>query len=708
MFDKCRRKSGFGGHSDPPSPDQELRPDASQSLEEPLVRNFSMSAGEAQNESDQDLRSKKAHAAYVTSNDLKSKAPRVSTLFQDFSIRNEPNSPAKPTKKPQSVFVPWAPDVTLLVTATLLLAAIFATTLSQDNKPQRNWTLPITLNSLVNVLSTLFRACIAAVAAEMICQARWTWFWSDKHGGRRMIDLQHFDSGSRDVLGALRLGGVVKWRSPATLTSVFVVVASFAIGPFVQQAIGTVERAVVDPGEVASIPTAQGVDLDWYFFEAIYRDKEDGSRATERVMRPGMRIALQTAIQNPRGVDSEVSPTCPTGNCTFMGLESGAPVVELGEITHASAGLCSVCTDVTPLISLAESNSSIALPNGMNFSTGRTMTSMVFGSGDLSWAQSVMSERAVSLAKHGLSNITVLTTQSPIADRYGAPFVHTRIALSCSLYLCLRSYSGIVQKTQLKEKLISEVAMYHDPMYDGIGHQWVKNGSYLASRTPCVINGRNYTAEAETGSLNITTFWAPDAADCIYSVAPTFADGLSLFLNDAFNETCTFSAFQDGNLWCKNNFWLSELWYEGNATVELVSEHFADIATAVTNQLRRGLGRQEGSMSEVEGQAVQYVVFMVIDKGWLAFPAVLLGLEAVLLGLMIARSWRSRDEEAVWKSSILPLIFHRNLFAGSGQVVASGERLMTVKEMETDARNIRVKFSRVRAGDEMSLHRIAK
>ncbi|KAJ3956047.1 hypothetical protein N0V92_007412 [Colletotrichum tropicale] len=711
MFDKYRRKSGIGGHSGSTPPDQELRParhNASQSLEEPLVRNFSMKAGEAQTDNDQGLSSMTAHSAYITSNDLKSKTPRVSTLFQDFSIRNEPDTPRNPTKPPQPVFKPWAPDVALLLTAVVLLAAIFATTLSQDNKPQRNWTLPITLNSLSNVLSTLFRACIAAVAAEVICQARWTWFWSNKHDERRMIDLQHFDSGSRDVLGALRLGWVVKWRSPATVMAVFVVVSSFAVGPAVQQAIGTVERAVIDPGEIASIPTARSVDLDSYFFEAIYRDEEDGSKATEKVMRPEMRIALQTAIQNPRGVGSSVAPTCPTGNCTFMGLESGAPVVELEEITHASAGLCSICTDVTPLISVAESNSSIALPNGMNLSTGRTTTSMVFGSGDLSWAQSLMSERAVSLAKQGLSNVTVLTTQSPIADRYGAPFVHTRMALSCSLYLCLRSYSGTVQKTQLREKLVSEVPMYHDPMYDGIEHQWVKNGSYLASRTPCVINGRNYTAEAQAGSLNITTFWAPDAAECIYSVAPAFADGLSSFLNEAFNETCTFSAFQDGNLWCKNNFWLSELWYRGNATVELVSGRFADIATAVTNQLRRGLGRQEGSVSGVEGQALQYVVFVVIDKGWLAFPAVLLGLEAVLLGMMIARSWRFRGEEAVWKSSVLPLIFYKSQFAGSGEIVASGERLMTVKEMTAEARNIRVKFSRTRQSDEMSLHHIMK
>ncbi|KAI8162176.1 hypothetical protein K4K54_000999 [Colletotrichum sp. SAR 10_86] len=488
MFDKYRRKSGIGGHSGFTPPDQELRParhNASQSIEEPLVRNFSMKAGEAQTDNDQDLRSMAAHPAYITSNGLKSKTPRVSTLFQDFSIRNEPDTPRNPTKPPQPVFKLWAPDVALLLTAVVLLAAIFATTLSQHNKPQRNWALPITLNSLSNVLSTLFRACIAAVAAEVICQARWTWFWSDKHDERRMIDLQHFDSGSRDVLGALRLGWVVKWRSPATVMAVFVVVSSFAVGPAVQQAIGTVERAVIDPGENASIPTARSVDLDSYFFEAIYRDGEDGSRAVERIMRPEMRIALQTAIQNPRGAGSSVAPACPTGNCTFIGLES-----------------------------------------------------------------------------------------------------------------------GMVQKTQLREKLVSEVPMYHDPMYDGIEHQWVKNGSYLASRNPCVVNGRNYTAEAQAGRLNITTFWAPDAADCIYSVAPTFADGLSSFLNEAFNETCTFSAFQDGNLWCKNNFWLSELWYRGNATVRLVSEHFADIATAVTNQLRRGLGRQQGPVSEVEGQAL--------------------------------------------------------------------------------------------------------
>ncbi|KAF6810638.1 oxidoreductase [Colletotrichum sojae] len=333
----------------------------------------------------------------------------------------------------QLALKPWLPEVMLLVAAGALLAAVFAVLCSQNGRLQRDWRLPITLNSLANLLSTLFRAAVVAVAAGMICQAKWTWFWSDRRSARRMADLQHFDSGSRGLLGSLQLARTVALRSPSTLVAVFVIVSSFAVGPFVQQAIKTREGTVeVDKGAVIS--TAQPVNVSYWFFQAA-------------------------------------------------------------------------------------------------------------------------------------------TTS---------------------------------------------------------------NGSKVLGR----------------------------------------------FLDGAFNETCEWRNQLGESLRCRESFCLSEFWAQGRAEARSISDRMSWTADALTNQLRRGLGRTQGSDLNVKGRALEYATFFVIDAEWLLFPALLLLLEAALLGPMIGRA-----ELAVPR--------------GGGRVEEQrvAAAILPGPEMEKDAENVSMRFSRWREGD---------
>ncbi|KAH0423260.1 hypothetical protein CcaCcLH18_12303 [Colletotrichum camelliae] len=559
----------------------------------------------------------------------------------------------------QSVLKPWLSDIYRLLVAILLLAAIYAVLLSQDNKLQRDWNIHITLNSIANILSTFLRASIATVAVEIICQTRWTWFWSVRSSDpdRRMLDLQHFTNGSRDAFAALQLAKLVKWRSPLTLMATIIFATSFAIGPFVQQAIKTVERTVPEAGKPASIPIARNISAEPYFL---------GDSSV--VLKASSVNALQAALLNPRGIN--IVPNCPTGNCTFTGLNSGVSIASIGEITHASAGICAECTDVSSLIAAAfdESTRNLSLPNGMELTLSRGFeTEMIFRPGDLSWAGGIMSENARSLASLALSNTTVLAVEKASSDEHNKSTADS-LTLSCSFYACLRSYSGMVQGTELREELLSQV-----PMRNSVSND---TADYFAPLSPCLEDDRNYTAEAISEGRELSLSWAP--RKCIY--------------DDTYNATC---------LWCEDQLWLSDVWS--------MSDRFAELSTALTNQLRLGLGDPAGSQSRVDGQALQYVAFFVIDTDWLILPTLLLALEAILLGLIIARSWKQRGGESVWKSSVLPLIYYTDRFRGDeSNELGEQQALMSTKEMEVAARDTRVKFSRARGEENKILQQIVR
>ncbi len=73
-------------------------------------------------------------------------------------------------------------------------------------------------------------------------------------GGRPLVNLQHFEAGSRGIIGAIRLIPIVAIRSPAAFLAALITILSFTVGPFVQQSIRTAARDVdlLGPDSVAA------------------------------------------------------------------------------------------------------------------------------------------------------------------------------------------------------------------------------------------------------------------------------------------------------------------------------------------------------------------------------------------------------------------------------------------------------------------------
>ncbi len=85
----------------------------------------------------------------------------------------------------------WAWELSSLAFAYGLLVAIFVILARENNNVVQGWDLPralaglnlvlpstLTLNTLVALPSTLYRGALVTIAAEMISQTKWSWFWS--------------------------------------------------------------------------------------------------------------------------------------------------------------------------------------------------------------------------------------------------------------------------------------------------------------------------------------------------------------------------------------------------------------------------------------------------------------------------------------------------------------------------------------------------
>lgn len=157
------------------------------------------------------------------------------------------------TGPPYHVFRAWAFEIATLVLAAGLIVAIAVLLASYNGVPNPDWGVHINLNALLALLSTILRAALVVLAAQIISQRKWDWFAGS---ARPVSDLQRYDSGSRGSLGALQLLHTVLFKDTIALVAACILVISFLVGPFVQLASRTAECSFPVQGLAASLPYA--------------------------------------------------------------------------------------------------------------------------------------------------------------------------------------------------------------------------------------------------------------------------------------------------------------------------------------------------------------------------------------------------------------------------------------------------------------------
>jgi len=96
----------------------------------------------------------------------------------------------------------WLYEISSLVLAVVAVIMLICVLRAYENKPNPQWPLGISLNTIVSILSTVFRASLMLSVAHGLSQSGWIWFTQRP---RPLSDICWYDSASRGPLGSVQL-----------------------------------------------------------------------------------------------------------------------------------------------------------------------------------------------------------------------------------------------------------------------------------------------------------------------------------------------------------------------------------------------------------------------------------------------------------------------------------------------------------------------
>jgi hypothetical protein len=106
----------------------------------------------------------------------------------------------------------WTIEFCAALLSVLSLAALIILLAALDGRPSFDWN-GVTINALVELLSTVSRGSLMAALAEALSQCKWMLF---KQSRRRLYDLELVELASRNALSRLK----ILWRMPLGLVTV--------------------------------------------------------------------------------------------------------------------------------------------------------------------------------------------------------------------------------------------------------------------------------------------------------------------------------------------------------------------------------------------------------------------------------------------------------------------------------------------------------
>jgi hypothetical protein len=599
-----------------------------------------------------------------------------------------PSHQSQPPSVPRPrVFRSWRWELLSIVFSIGMLAAVFAILAHFNGQQLPQWPLSANLSTLVSILSILFRTAILFVVAEVFGQLRWTLFQKP----RPLADLDRIERAGQSAWSAVLL----LMRAPKSVLVVLgatVTVVSLAVGPFMQQSIKTFSCVQPVPGTNASLPVGNYISTLAPRVGAGLFDLQVAMKAT-----------MINGLANPLGNDSALIFDCPTGNCVFP---------EDAGITHSSIGMCGSCIDTSSAIPLVNGSvyqdalgaGNITLPNNLTISTNQPIAlankqminvglSSIGATDDLIWANAALTADFTTLASRSLYNFTVLSfttascDESPDFDACSSSqrtdvnsytSVSMRpMAVSCTIYSCLKNFHGSVVDAQLQETEVSSKPA--SPIIEASNSQLpysqtVNIGNFTAVKEPCLLDGKHYDSsnfslvDTSTHQFDLITMNGANVSvplECVYKMRGTYGAGLSQYMrNSLFNGACSGSVGQGATITCPGAFWLEPLWRNGTADLASISGAIKDFATVVTNKLRANSHslylNADGSqylVRDAQGTAYGFTLCTRFEWGWLLLPVVVLILSVVLVVSMMVVNYRSKDQP-IWKSSSLPLVLY--------------------------------------------------
>jgi hypothetical protein len=445
-------------------------------------------------------------------------------------------------------------------------------------------------------------------------------------------------------------------------------VLAIGMDPSVQQTI-VVRTRMVDSMQETRIPRSQ------YFVQ--YSDYETGT-VSQPVL--GLVGALYNGLYSAGSGHniSDVTPSCPTGNCQYPLFQS---LAFCGSCENATSTMKTTCSEA-----FAEDYEQdfiycqFKLPNGVqvnashsshqyddaDFNPEANLT--IVGTGvdydvvdpmgpNGSVLDYTVMKALIESNRTGISRASPLDAGiSVTADR-------------CKLRFCVNTYESSVTDGQLTEKTLSTWDLGSAKI------QW--NGN-LTLRPPSANNNTDETFLIGENAADTLISW-------LYNKTRT---SNSVGVNRYFGRE------SDGRFYSEE---MTLLLAKADTT-----DIFRDLAKTLTIYLRtlgdnqklphEYIGESLPDNGPVKGTAYELQAYVAIRWVWLAYPAALLALTQIFFILVVAQS--AMNGTAVWKSSPLALLFH----GLSGLSVQQEQRCdaMDLREMDETAKGIKVRLQEAR------------
>jgi hypothetical protein len=675
-------------------------------------------------------------------------------LIQDTATKDIDKSPSQRRQQKGNIFLIWSLELALLLLAAGLLASIYGILSAYSDDEVPNWDgnnngtggAGITLNALVAIIATIFRAILAFVALQVLAQLKWDWVSARF---RPMGDVQRFDDASRGAWGSLQLLPLVALHQPLAVVAVIVVVVSLAVGPITQQTMQTYYCARVVEGRPAAISVANRIDESLYFKE----------RPSAFALHVGLQSAMQDSIVNPSN-DSNIAAlfTCPSGNCTFTAYADHPGQPENEKVSHASLGMCSRCEDVSELVERVvyvprpkteQITVSLLVSSAANsgndterleIKTGNPATSgtqyLSAGlTGNLTWARKVVPREFVNAARWSAANFTILafsqehcktlnngtvscplsTSNSSDATAWSQPTDY--IAATCIMYPCVKHYAGRVKDGALEERVVKNTPLRlqkSEPLWDG--GETLPQTFMRGVQTPCLVNGTLYTSSNMTSASEklplsarqtvsvLSKDWATEDLDapseytnvtapqeCVASLWPAFILAFQRELSGTFDAYCRPQGFQTEYVACFGRYGGSSLAMAAilrsrTTNLDSIRENIDSMAMRITTEMRRaGWGPYAMASTASKGDAWENRTCLHVAWAWFALPLALLVLCIVMISWIIVKELLNRDTSVMWKSSVLPFLL-------KDQVPAI--EAMSMREVDAAAKGLEVKLQK--------------
>jgi hypothetical protein len=235
-------------------------------------------------------------------------------------------------------------------------------------------------------------------------------------------------------------------------------------------------------------------------------------------------------------------------------------------------------------------------------------------------------------------------------------------ALTCTLGLCVRDYTGRVRNGILDETMTNSFP----PSYQ------THNSESTVLQLPCIVDSQKYDAsnvsqvpsvpgrEFTVVLLDGQEVTAP--LECVFTAGPTVTSVMTKLFNQIFasqvagGRAC--SADSANDIGC-DPWYLESMFRGGKPTVESVSSGMDRFAIAISNVMRAvGTNAYKNGSGVALGTVMETTVCLRVEWPWLLFPAALLLLTVLLFVAVFLMERKQRERQPVWKSSAVVAFFH--------------------------------------------------